>query len=195
MSNKFIENRSERTLITKLAVFDLDDTLYQSNSHFSILNQYYHTHFFTSVPIRALGKFFPKVRLWFINLFYQKIPINYRQHFLLPYRRDVLHILEEKRAEGYIAIIVSNAPGDLVKAPAADLKMDYLLAGVNQKANELEKRYKYEKLFVCTDNKTDLDLLSIADEAVLTCRKKDVKFFNRKMASYHCKYKFCLKES
>lgn len=163
--------------VEKLAVFDLDDTLYVDNSHFVILNTYYCTHFFTSIPIRALGKFLPALRLRIINIFYKRIPCDYRQHFLLPYRQDILTLLKKKEKAGYKAVIVSNAPIDLLRAAALDLHIEYISAEVGRKAISVQKNFSYKHLFVCTDNKTDIDLLSIADEAIITCRKKDEAFF------------------
>lgn len=163
--------------VEKLAVFDLDDTLYVDNSHFAILNTYYHTHFFTSIPMRALGKFFPVLRLRFINLFYKRIPHNYRQHFLLPYRQDVLALLNKRKRAGDRVVIVSNAPIDLLQAAARDLNVEYISARVSRKAVSVQENFMYKHLFVCTDNKTDIDLLNIADEAIITCRRKDKTFF------------------
>lgn len=41
----------------------------------------------------------------------------------------------------------------------------------------LTSNFCYEKLLVCTDNKTDIDLLKLADEAVVTCKQRDINFF------------------
>lgn len=173
--------------VGKLAVFDLDDTLYIGNSHFEILNTYYSTRFFTSIPVRALGKFFPKMRLKFINLFYKRIPREYRQHFLLPYRQDVLRLFNKKKQFGDRVIIVSNAPIDLLQAAARDLGVEYVSANVGEKAVTVQKMFDFKQLFVCTDNKTDIDLLSISNEAIITCKKKDQAFFCKVLpnVNYH----------
>jgi len=176
--------------VEKLAIFDLDDTLYQGNSHFEILNEYYHTRVFTGIFIRALGKLFPAFRLRLINIFYEHIPIEQRQKFLLPYRQDVLQLLCAKQAEGYEAIIVSNAPKDLLLSAAQDLGLQYISARAHEKAKTICNEIKYNHLFVCTDNKTDTDLLNIADEAVITCKNKHKEYFVKKLKNTDVKYKF-----
>ena len=176
--------------VEKLAVFDLDDTLYIDNSHFAILNTYYHTQLFTSIPMRALGKIFPALRLRFVNLFYNRIPRTFRQHFLLPYRQDVLTLLKERQKAGDKVIIVSNAPIDLLQAAARDLNVEYISAKVKEKAISVKKNFNYKYLFVCTDNKTDIDLLSIANEAIITCRKKDKAFFCNSLLNSNYSFRF-----
>lgn len=43
--------------VEKVAVFDLDGTLYHKNSHIEILNYYYNTSFFTSILFRIFSFF------------------------------------------------------------------------------------------------------------------------------------------
>ncbi len=161
----------------KVAVFDLDDTLYQGNSHFLCLNEFYKTKIFTSIPIRCLGKLFPKLHLHIANYFYHKIPDEYKITFKLPYRNEVIKLFKEKQEAGYHTIIISNAPIELLRTAADDLYVEYLKAGIGEKSNCLHSKFEFQELFVCTDNKTDLDLLNIANEAVLTCRPNKRKFF------------------
>ena len=59
--------------VVKLAVFDLDDTIYNGNSHFLLLNNYYKTNFFTSIFIRVLGKISQRGRMVICNKFYDYI--------------------------------------------------------------------------------------------------------------------------
>jgi|GEM_PF-3339333 len=176
--------------VEKLAAFDLDDTLYMGNSHFEILNAYYNTHFFTSVFMRAFGKFFPNTRLKFFNLFYNRIPNEFRHRFLLPYRQDVIRIFNEKKRSGYKMIIVSNAPLDLLMSAARNLNVEYISAETSKKSIAIQERFVFEYLFVCTDNKTDLDIISMANEAVITCRKKDKDFFSRSLPEKNVRFCF-----
>lgn len=172
----------------KIAVFDLDDTLYDGNSHFAILNAFYKTSIFTSVLARCLGKFFPKLHLKLAYYFYNKISDAYRGSFKLPYRNTVLKLFKEKQQNGYYMVIISNAPIELLETAAENLHVDCIKAGFGEKSNCLKQQFNFRELFVCTDNKTDLDLLNIADEAVITCKPSKRKFFIERVKCK--KYKF-----
>lgn len=163
--------------ISKLAVFDLDDTLYVGNSHFEILNRHFHTSFFTSLIYRAIGKFFPSIAMKLANVMYEKIPVPERKQFLLPCRSDVMSILRQKQEEGYIPVIVSNAPIELLQSAALYFRLDYYQAGAGEKGRIVQENLTYDTLFVCTDNKTDIDLIDLANEAVLTCKQRHKPFF------------------
>lgn len=165
----------------KIAVFDLDDTLYISNSHIEILSRYYDTKFFKSIAFRIIGKFLPTIHLYIMNKLYFRIPDSYKIKFTLPFNRDITALLFEKKREGYKVIIVSNAPTELIKVASKRLGVDYIKADFSQKGKELCRIYSFGKLFVCTDNKTDIDLLKLADEAVVTCKNKHKSYFEKKV--------------
>lgn len=167
--------------VNKLAVFDLDDTIYDGNSHFMLLNMYYNTSFFTSIPIRILGRFFPKLRMLICNKFYSYVPLNVRKTYELPYRDDVMNLFHQKQNEGWMIVIASNAPDDLLQNAANHLNVRAFRADFSQKATVISENFNYRKLFVCTDNKTDIDLLQLADEAVITCKEKDIPYFENKL--------------
>ena len=169
--------------VSKLAVFDLDDTLYDGNSHFMLLNAYYKTTFFTSIFMRILGRLLPGVRMLICDYFYYRIAGSIRRNFSLPYRPDVMQLLHKKQQGGWTAVIVSNAPDDLLQGAAARLKLQALRAGFNQKARVVRDCFEYEEIFVCTDNKTDIDLLELADEAVITCRSRDNEYFTKRLGN------------
>lgn len=172
----------------KIAVFDLDDTLYKGNSHFLCIDKFWQINLFTSIPFRGLGKLFPKLHLWLADYFYRQIPYEYKCKFTLPYREDVLELFFTKKQAGYHMLIISNAPIELLRTAAKKLDTEYIKAGIGEKAACLQKYATYQKLFVCTDNKTDLDLLNIADEAIITCRPAKRAFFIERLK---CKnYKF-----
>ena len=169
--------------VSKLAVFDLDDTLYDGNSHFMLLNAHYKTTFFTSIFMRILGRVLPSIRMLICNYCYYRIAEGVRKNFALPYRSDVMEVLRKKQQEGWTAVIVSNAPDDLLQGAAARLHLQALRAGFHQKAEVVRDCFEYENIFVCTDNKTDIDLLELADEAVITCRSKDNEYFTKRLGN------------
>jgi phosphoserine phosphatase len=161
----------------KIAVFDLDDTLYVANSHIEILCQYYKTKIFKSLIFKVIGKLSCKIERMLLYHFYNKIPENIKNAYLLKFNTTVLELLQKKQKDGYFILILSNAPIELLIAAAEYLRVDYLQAKPFDKANALNAAYKYKSLFVCTDNTSDIDLLSIADEAVITCKEKNKKYF------------------
>lgn len=153
----------------KIAVFDLDNTLYTDNSHIKILCDYYKIQIFKSFIFKIFGKVLPKVERKILYYFYNKIPQKVKSNYILEFSQKVVDLLKEKQKEDYFVLIVSNAPKELLIAAANYLKVDYLDAMPYEKAETLKANYTYNYLFVCTDNKSDIDLLSIADEAVITC--------------------------
>ncbi len=165
--------------IPKIAVFDLDGTLWRINSHLSILNEYYQTHLFTSLGAKIVSKvsyhFFEKI----LYRYYAEIPQEFIENFNPPFQESALRILNKSREAGFVPLIVSNAPCEIVCQAAKRLKMDYLCAKRGKKAKEFEANYRYNVLMVCTDNKTDCDLLNIAEIRIIYPYKNRY-FFKRK---------------
>ena len=94
---------------------------------------------------------------------------------------DFLNILQEKKREEYLILIVSNAPEELLINAAKNLNVEYLSAPPYLKGDVLKLKYSYKYLFVCTDNKSDLDLLLLSDDAVITCKNRHKPFFEKKL--------------
>jgi phosphoserine phosphatase len=165
---------------SKLAVFDLDGTLYSCNSHIEILNKRYRFRIFDSIVVKAFGKVFNKTYLKILHLLYNKIPKEFVENFTPEFRESALTLLEEKKSEGYHILIVSNAPKELIKTAASRLNVDWLQAEIGFKDMVVLKNYQYNKLFVCTDNLSDISLLNIADERVIYVTKKTKGIFCEK---------------
>ena len=170
-----------RRYCEKIAVFDLDGTLYKDNSHIEILCSYYETNFFKRVPFIALGKISSKIQLKIMNLMYERIPCEIREKFILQFSPMVLKILKEKIDKGYFPLILSSAPFDLIKSAADCLKIEFYQCVAGKKSDALLQRFRFNQLFVCTDNRTDLELINLADEAVITAKKKHRDFFVKKI--------------
>jgi len=165
----------------KIAIFDLDGTLYKDNSHIDILNCYYKTNFFNSFLFKILGKLFPKVQLLIMNRLYEKIPMNVKKSHVCAFSTKVVGILKKKVKEGFYPIILSSAPLELIETAASKLKVDFYKCTSGEKHIVLGEKYIYDYLFVCTDNKTDINLLKIADEAVITAKKENHGYFKKKL--------------
>lgn len=162
----------------KLAIFDLDGTLYLKNSHIEILSKYYNTGYYNSLIFKMFSKFFPKITLKYLNYKYDKISLQIKKSFLLPFRESALKLLEEKRKAGYKIKIISNAPYLLIENAGKALNVEVAKAEISKKGKILSSE-DYDFLFVCTDNITDRDLLEMADEQYIYVNKKTKKYFEK----------------
>lgn len=170
-----------RKYCEKIAAFDLDGTLYKDNSHIEILCMYYNTIFFKSIFFVALGKISSKIQLKIMDFMYERIPHTVRENFILEFSPKILRLLKKKTDMGYYPVILSSAPFDLIKGAAEYLKIDFCKCIAGKKNEALLQRYKYNRLFVCTDNKTDVNLINLADEAVITAPQKHRDYFVEKI--------------
>jgi hypothetical protein len=164
----------------KLAVFDLDGTLYKCNSHIEILNLKYNTTIFDSKSLNAFGLVFKKTYLKLLHSLYKKIPIDFIEKFNPGFRESAITLLNEKKKAGFHIIIVSNAPAELIKSAANRLNVDWLQAEIGSKHEVVQKNYYFTELFVCTDNISDMSLLDIANErTIFVTNKTKRRFYQR----------------
>ena len=168
------------TCYEKIAVFDLDGTLWKYNSHIEILNSFYKTKFFTSVCYKALNKLFKKRLYSFICTAYERIPKEYVLDFNLPFDEEKVALLQKKKQEGFFVLIVSNAPYEICKNAAKRLDVEFIKAPIAGKLQSLTKTYSYDELFVCTDNIEDLDLIEAATEREIVFTKHNRLFFEKR---------------
>lgn len=165
--------------IEKIAVFDLDGTLWKVNSHIEICNSYYRTSFFSSLLYRGIAHFFRRQMMHFLWYCYKKIPKDFSLHFDIPFDENAMQLLKEKQDEGYFCLIVSNAPYEIVFHAAERLNLPFLQAPQYQKKKTVDENYAYSTLFVCTDNIEDLDLVKSADFRKIIFTKYNREKFNR----------------
>ena len=163
----------------KIAVFDLDGTLWKENSHIHIIEQFYRTRWFSSFFMKVFAHFFPKEYLKLLNHYYKKIPLEYIKGYHLPFRKSAVSLFEQYKEKGFFMLIVSNAPEQIVKQAGERLGIGYLRTDAGEKYSVFSSMYKYEYLMVCTDNRTDLDLLEKADEKYIYASEKNRKFFEK----------------
>jgi len=160
----------------KLAVFDMDGTLYNFNSHVEILNQWHGKNIYDTFLMKAYKRIFKESYIKMLYRAYSKIPAEYIKKFNPAFRQSALDILAKKRREGYHISIISNAPEKLIENAAVRLNTDWHKAEYMGKDKVVANNYKYNKLFVCTDNLSDINLLDMADERVIyyTEKTKDI---------------------
>ena len=164
----------------KIAVFDLDGTLWIENSHMDILNQFYHTKRYDNLINRMINHFFPRSYLRHLYNKYGKIPLtfieDYKPHFLKKSMRLVTDCIND----GYFVIIISNAPEEIVISAASRLSLPYLRTDRANKYKELSRNYEYGKLLVCTDNLSDADLLTHADIKIIYTQSSTEGYFKKR---------------
>lgn len=170
----------------KVAIFDLDGTLYLKNSHIEILTKYYNTKFYKSIFFKIFYCIFPQKAQNLLNNRYSKIPDTYKRNFVLPFRESALYLLEELKNKDYEIIIISNAPMELIAGAANILKVKFKRAEIGKKHLVLEKNIK--ELVVCTDNITDLELLKKAKYRYIYVNKKTRKFFKKNLSKENIFY-------
>lgn len=163
-----------------LAVFDLDGTLYRCNSHIEILSDYYGLRLFDCFAARVFGRMFGTAYLRLLTYFYNRIPTDRKSAFSPEFRAGAVRLLRKKQEDGFEVVIVSNAPTELIRSAAERLCVDWLRADVNRKNEAVAAHYAYERLFVCTDNVSDANLLDMADERVIYVSGRTKRFFSRR---------------
>lgn len=165
----------------KIAVFDLDGTLWEVNSHYEILNMFYNTKFWTSFVYKCLCKALPSVGRSIRDLYYERISIDFISSVEFPFNVGIIALLEKKREEGFYIEIVSNAPSEIIiKNAAKRLHCDYLKSDIGNKWSTLKNKFDFRELFVCTDNISDLDLVQKADTYFIIPRKYVKRFYKKR---------------
>lgn len=166
----------------KLAVFDLDGTLWKVNSHVDIINKYFKLIKFDGFIARIYRNIFPNHYMKILNYMYSKIPRYYVSNYKPKFRTSALNIMHEIEKEGYKVIIISNAPVEIVCSASERLKVEARKASINEKNIELLQNYTYSFLFVCTDNISDTNILDLADRYKIYVTKKTKKYFTSKFS-------------
>lgn len=164
----------------KIAVFDLDGTLWMENSHIDILNQFYHTQRYNSLLSRIINRFFPGLYMRHLFSRYERISPEfidqYKPHFL----GKSIELVDACARERYFVIIISNAPIEIVINAANRLSLPYLRTDHANKYRELLENYEFKELLVCTDNLSDTDLLIHADTKIIYTQPSTERYFNRR---------------
>ncbi len=163
----------------KIAIFDLDGTLWKENSHIHIVEEFYGTKRFSCLTMRIFARFFPKIFLDILNYYYGHIPKEYIENFNIPFRESAKLLFEEYKKRGFLTIIISNAPIEIVEHAAKRLHTNFLRTDIGQKYMVFSQKYECQTIMVCTDNKTDLDLLKEADIKYIYASEKNKKFFKK----------------
>lgn len=170
---------SNKVYHEKVAVFDLDGTLWLENSHIDILNRYYHTKRFSSLMSRFINRLFPALFLRYLYRMYEDIPRKFIEQYEPRFLDRTVNLASDCDRNGYFVMIISNAPEEIVRNAAKRLSLPYLRTDRADKYKELVKRFEFGKLFVCTDNLSDADLLVHADTKIIYTQRSTEKYFKK----------------
>lgn len=162
--------------VGKLAVFDLDGTLYKVNSHIEVLNMFYKGRYRTFF-FRLWALFFPNAYQKHINKAFSKIDQDFIESVYFERRESAINLLKLRINEGFYPVIVSNAPVEIVELAGKYFNIDFRRTDIAMKHLALND-FEYKELFVCTDNVTDLDILSVADFSVIYVKESRKKEFS-----------------
>jgi len=163
-------------ILRKLAVFDLDETLYKCNSHVEIVRVYHGVNF-NNLFFKFVSRLFPSLHILWLNSYYNNIPESYIFDYKFTLNSKAVQILDVKLKEGFEVVIISNAPSILVKAAGARFNVNYFYTLPYMKHKPLVN-IDYDYLFVCTDNFSDINILEMANEKVIFCKDKHKKRFD-----------------
>lgn len=166
--------------IDKLAIFDLDDTLIYGNSHLEVINQYSNFRY-DSIVFKVIGKITPRIYKAIIDKRFEKLSDEKINQFRPNFNKNTLELLMEKRGNGYEVFVISNAPQKLIDRICELIDVKGFSAKVGRKHEILEGNFRYNKLSVCTDNKSDLSILELASERYVYVNKKTEHFFKEKI--------------
>lgn len=166
--------------VEKLAVFDLDGTIWKINSHFDIIRKYYGYGNIWHWIVRLYGRISMGRQMEYLFKIYNFIPSNYIDNYCPDFRESAISLIKGCANEGYQIIIVSNAPEKIVRNAANRLSIPYFRSEVGKKYEDVYARYSFGKLLVCTDNKMDIDLLQHADVKYIYITKSTKRFFKNK---------------
>jgi hypothetical protein len=154
-----------------VAVFDLDGTLWRENSHLFILDKFYNTSFYNSLYFKILYKVLPSLMQKYINRKIMYVPNEFIYRLNYTYNNDILNLLHKKKQTCEV-LIISNAPQCIVDYASHIFGIVALNAPIGKKLQILKSYCSFNHLFVCTDNRADCDLLSVADDFYFI-KKKD----------------------
>lgn len=161
----------------KLLVFDLDGTLWSVNSHVDIVESYQKKYFFSSVIGKMLYKIVPGFYMKQLTKGLEQVPEYYIKEYLPSLCDEPVRLLKSNISD---SIIITNAPERIAKRANEIFKVPVFCAPIGEKSLVLKSYAKeWERLIVITDNITDIDLLSIADEAIVYVDKNKQEPFSK----------------
>ncbi len=164
--------------MNKLAVFDLDGTVWKENSHVDIVNKYYKYGTIIIMLEKVLNRIMPGEYMQWLNNKFNKIPNHYIAQYNPTVNTNVLQLEEKYKENLWNICFISNAPLRIVQMAEERFGIKGYHADVGEKANVVENM-SYDELHIVTDNISDLDIIEKAQKAIIIITKNNKKFFTR----------------
>lgn len=164
----------------KLAIFDLDGTIWKENSHTDIVDKYYGIKA-NSLLMKLYRHMLPDIYMKWLNYKFDKIPSLYIQKYKPTLNMQVIDLIKEYQKEGWKCIIISNAPQRIVDMAEKRFLIKAYHGAISNKSQIL-KRMNYAKLNVITDNISDYDLIAKADYSIIIMTEYNKRYFIKKKA-------------
>jgi hypothetical protein len=94
-----------------------------------------------------------------------KVPYEFISGLTFTFKQEVVDLLRKKTLQCDKVLIITNAPKGIAEYASNLFNVTALTAPIGEKVEVLNRYCSYKNLFVCTDNRTDSDLLDIASES------------------------------
>jgi hypothetical protein len=82
------------------------------------------------------------------------------------YNNEILKLLRKKEKEYDKVLILTNAPQQIADFAASLFNTTVIHAPIDRKLKVLHEYCNYGSLFVCTDNKSDRDIMTASDNFI-----------------------------
>lgn len=160
----------------RLAVFDLDGTLWKENSHSDIINKYYNYNAIQIFMSKIFNRITPHRYMKWLNTKFDGIPDDFVSMYNPTVDVRTLQMLENYKISRWNVCIISNAPLRIVKMAERRFGVCGYHAEIGNKSGVLDT-LKYDELNVVTDNVSDLDIIKKADKAFVVITEKNRNYF------------------
>lgn len=173
-----------------LYVFDLDGTLWEENSHIFLVEKYVGWKKYSNIFAKIVSRLMPDYYMVQLNKDFAQIPKGFVREFRPHYRNDAVRELYRAKREGHRVIILSNAPLEIIRFAEEKFQTEGFQAPVGEKDKILKELIPvWERLFVVTDNLTDMSMINIADGAIIYTTERKRHYFMKKTRLENVEYR------
>lgn len=163
-----------------LWIFDLDGTLWEENSHVSIVENYVGWKKYTNIVARIYGHFFFDSYMKYLNRDYKHIPCSDIKKFKPHIRQAAIDLLNDAITNNNHAVILTNAPENIVRFARQYFNVEAYHAEIGKKVERLKLMDKgWKDIFVVTDNLSDIDLISVSTQTYFIIQKNKRRVYQK----------------
>ena len=162
----------------RVAIFDLDGTLWKENSHVCIVESYYKIKGIRRIAFRLYGKLFPQKKMDELYTLIKSIPEPYINMYGFTINTQLVEKLHYYKRNGYSTYIVTNAPIQIRKKAEKMFRTKVIGESIGKKSRFLHDK-EFDYLVIFTDNKTDIDIINISNCAYIVLNNSNSLFFRK----------------